>query len=92
MIRYSVMANLPVIDDFGDTQLNRLARDYRNALNDRRPPFGNIYLLELVKPVSIDIKYQLTNMFNDAIKNKARVKLEEIDNILETEIPDDANY
>ena len=86
------MANLPVIDDFGDSQLNRLARDYRNALNDRRPPFGNIYLLELTRPVSRDIKYQLTNMFNDAIKNKVRVKLDVIDDILESEIPNDANY
>ena len=37
--------DIPMIDDFGDIALNRLATRYRNELNDARPPFGNLYLL-----------------------------------------------
>jgi hypothetical protein len=84
--------DIPMIDDFGDIALNRLATRYRNELNDARPPFGNLYLLELNKPLDVFIKEDLIEFFESAIANKTKINVSDIDEILEQEIPPRALY
>jgi len=81
-----------MIDDFGDIALNRLATRYRNELNDVRPPFGNTYLLELNKPLDTFMKQDLIEFFESAIANKTKINVEDIDEILEQEMPPRALY
>ena len=83
---------IPMIDDFGDVALNRLATRYRNVLNDTRPAFGNLYLLELNKPLDDFMKKDLIEFFESAIANKTKINIDDIDEILEQEIPPRALY
>ena len=88
-----VMSNhLPIIDDFGDDKLNRVARDYRNALNDSRPSFGNSYLLEITKPLDKKVVGDLLDYFESNIINKTKVNLDDIDEILEQDMPNNVFY
>jgi|TARA_B110000285_G_scaffold53878_1_gene61416 hypothetical protein len=81
-----------MIDDFGDDQLNRKAQKYRNALNDFRPAFANDYLLQLMKPLDSFIKEDLIEFFSIAIANKIKINPEDINDILDQDIPSTANY
>tara|TARA_R110001592_G_C12760433_1_gene712891 strand:- start:13 stop:270 length:258 start_codon:yes stop_codon:yes gene_type:complete len=83
---------IPMIDDFGDATLNRLATRYRNELNDTRPAFGNLYLLELNKPLDDFMKKDLIEFFESAIANKTKINIDDIDEILEQDIPPMALY
>jgi len=84
--------HIPIVDDFGDDKLNRVARDYRNALNDTRPPFGNLYLLEITKPLDQKIISDLVDYFEISIEQKKKVDLDEIDEILDQDIPSNSKY
>lgn len=86
------MYSIPMIDDFGDDQLNRKAQKYRNALNDTRPAFGSLYLLELNKPLDDFMKEDLIEFFESAIANKTKINIDDIDEILEQDIPPMALY
>lgn len=93
MIPLWVMSmHIPIVDDFGDDKLNRVARDYRNALNDTRPPFGNLYLLEITKPLDQKIISDLVDYFEISMKQKKKVDLDEIDEILDQDIPSNSKY
>tara|TARA_R110000796_G_scaffold242373_1_gene364428 strand:+ start:64 stop:309 length:246 start_codon:yes stop_codon:yes gene_type:complete len=81
-----------MIDDFGDDQLNRKAQKYRNELNDTRPAFGSLYLLELNKPLDDFMKEDLIEFFESAIANKTKINIDDIDEILEQDIPPMALY
>jgi hypothetical protein len=83
---------IPMIDDFGDASLNRLATRYRNELNDTRPAFGNLYLLEINKPLDKFIIDDLKEYFNSAIFNKTKIDVDAIDEIIEQDIPPMALY
>jgi len=86
------MYSIPMIDDFGDDQLNRKAQKYRNELNDTRPAFGSLYLLELSKPLDDFMKKDLIEFFESAIANKTKINIDDIDEILEQDIPPMALY
>lgn len=86
------MYSIPMIDDFGDDQLNRKAQKYRNELNDTRPAFGSLYLLELNKPLDDFMKEDLIEFFESAIANKTKINIDDIDEILEQDIPPMALY
>ena len=83
---------IPMIDDFGDATLNRLATRYRNELNDTRPAFGNLYLLEINKPLDKFIIDDLKEYFNSAIFNKTKIDVDAINEIIEQDIPPMALY
>jgi len=79
-------------DDFGDSKIDALATKYRNALQDIRPAFGNLYLLENVKPLSKKVKDDLSVLFNLAIENNEKIKLEDVDRILSSELTPKSLY
>lgn len=88
-----VMSNhIPIVDDFGDDKLNRVARDYRNALNDRRPPFGNFYILERTRPLQDKVVSDLIDYFDLSAEQKTKVDPDEIDNILTQDMIDSSKY
>ena len=80
------------IDDFGDRKLNALATKYRNALQDTRPSIANTYLLDNLFPLDKVLVDKLTSYFNQSIEQNTKVDTDMINEILESNFPEDALY
>lgn len=84
--------HLPIMDDFGDPELDSLVRDYRIALNDKRPYFYNMYLFEITSPLDDQIISDLKIYFSYSIDSNIKVEERKINDILEQSIPNDSKY
>ena len=80
------------IDDFGDRKLNALATKYRNTLQDTRPTIANTYLLNKLFPLDKVLVDKLTSYFNQSIEQNTKVDKDMINEILESNFPEDALY
>ena len=93
MIPLWVMSeDIPIMDDFGDRELDSLVRDYRVALNDTRPYFYNMYLFETTSPLDKQIISDLKSYFIISIGSENKVEIDKVNEILEQAIPSGSDY